>query len=138
MGGCTLRNGRVFLIQLHGTEWIVSLSVDWEQSPKKKITFLWQKNIEFQNHNWRKFQYFLQKVFLLCGSSLRMNYSNWLANEMDGKSDSNFSWCFSFAWILEICLLLIWKYNFFKLLCMLSKVKFHLKLNFIRHCQFFF
>ena len=105
---------------------------------KKKITFLWQKKIEFRNHNWRKVQYFLQKVFLLCASSLRMNYSNWLANKMNGKSDSNFSWFFSITCILEICLLLIWKYNFFKLLSMLSKVKFHLKLNFIRHCQFFF
>ncbi len=40
---CNPANGRVdfvewsaYKIQLHGIEWIVSLSADWDQSPKKK------------------------------------------------------------------------------------------------------
>ncbi len=33
MGGWTLS---AYKIQLHGTEWIVSLSADWDQSPKTK------------------------------------------------------------------------------------------------------
>jgi len=40
---CNPANGRVdfvewlaYKIQLHGNEWIVSLSADWDQSPKKK------------------------------------------------------------------------------------------------------
>ena len=41
---CNPANGRVdfeewsaYKIQLHGIEWIVSLSADWDQSPKKTI-----------------------------------------------------------------------------------------------------
>ncbi len=40
---CNPANGRVDFVelsayktQLHGIEWIVSLSADWDQSPKKK------------------------------------------------------------------------------------------------------
>jgi hypothetical protein len=43
---CNPTNGRVdfeecltYKTQLHGTEWIVSLSADWEQKPKKKKCF---------------------------------------------------------------------------------------------------
>jgi hypothetical protein len=43
---CNPANGRVdfeewlaYKIQLHGTEWIVNLSADWYQSPKKKIHY---------------------------------------------------------------------------------------------------
>ncbi len=43
---CNPANGRVdfeewsaYKIQLHGKEWIVSLSTDWDQSPTKKTSF---------------------------------------------------------------------------------------------------
>jgi hypothetical protein len=29
-----------YKIQLHGIEWIVSLSADWDQSPKKTIVWI--------------------------------------------------------------------------------------------------
>ncbi len=54
----TLQNGRVdfeewlaYKIQLHGIEWIVSLSANWDQSPKKKRDF-------FHIYDWIKTQTF--------------------------------------------------------------------------------
>jgi hypothetical protein len=55
MGRWTLRNGRAYKIQLHDTEWIVSLLADWDQShppsPPKKVIFFYNQTC-LNNHPW--------------------------------------------------------------------------------------
>jgi hypothetical protein len=79
---CNPANGRVdfvelsaYKIQLHGTEWIVSLSANWDQSPTttKKILWSWQ----FTNFNCSKIgKCEIIKIFFILFVSVLSNPTN--------------------------------------------------------------